>query len=80
MYILRPDEKTTPVMLYTHDTLVRGEAVKAKCFAPQHMVADRWRSKYIHILKAQVFGGVEGTLLFRTLFSHRGDRLTPLTL
>ena len=27
MYILRPDEKTTPVMLYTQQSVVRGEVV-----------------------------------------------------
>lgn len=60
MYILRPDEKTTPVMLYTQDTLVRGEAV-----TKQNVVrVNIWLRmggvpRYIHILKPQilVFGG-----------------------
>jgi len=59
MYVLRPDEKTTPVMIYTHDSLVRGEVV-----TKQNMRVNIWlrtdgAPKYMHILKPQVivFGG-----------------------
>lgn len=60
MYILRPDEKITPVMLYTHQTLVRGEVV-----TKQHVLrVNIWprtdaAPKYMHLLNAQVlvFGG-----------------------
>jgi hypothetical protein len=60
MYILRPDEKTTPVMLYTHDTLVRGEAVtKQSVLRLNIWLRTDGAPKYIHLLKAQVlvFGG-----------------------
>jgi hypothetical protein len=60
MYILRPDEKTTPATLYTQDTLVRGDVITT------HNVqrVNIWprtdgAPKYMHILKPQVivFGG-----------------------
>ena len=60
MYILRPDEKTTPVMLYTHESLVHGEAVtKQNVFRLNIWLRTDGAPKYIHLLKAQalVFGG-----------------------
>ena len=60
MYILRPDEKTTPVMLYTHDTLVRGDAVTTRNVLRVNIwLRTDGAPKYIHILKPQVivFGG-----------------------
>ena len=60
MYILRPDERTMPVMVYTQDTLVRGEVVVPEGL---HRVNIWLRTdgvpRYMHILKAQVleFGG-----------------------
>ena len=60
MYILRPDEKTAPVMLYTHDTLVRGEAVtKQNVLRVNIWLRSDGAPKYIHLLKPQVlvFGG-----------------------
>ena len=60
MYVLRPDEKTTPVMLYTHDTLVRGEAVsKQSVLRVNIWLRTDGAPKYIHVLKPQVilFGG-----------------------
>ena len=60
MYILRPDEKTSPVMLYTQHNVVRGEAV-IKQNVPRVNIWLRTGGvpRYIHILKAQVltFGG-----------------------
>lgn len=60
MYILRPDEKTTPVMLYTQDALVRGDVVTTE----NVLRVNIWprtdgAPKYMHILKPQVivFGG-----------------------
>jgi len=60
MYILRPDEKTTPAMLYTQDTLVRGEVVTTQ----NVLRVNIWprtdgAPKYMHVLKPQVivFGG-----------------------
>lgn len=60
MYILRPDEKTTPVMLYTQDALVRGEAVTKQNVARVSIwLRTGGVPKYIHMLKPQilVFGG-----------------------
>jgi hypothetical protein len=60
MYILRPDEKTTPIMLYTHDTLVRGDAVtKQNVLRVNIWLRSDGAPKYIHLLKPQVlvFGG-----------------------
>lgn len=60
MYILRPDEKTSLVMLYSMHSVVRGEAV-VKQNVPRVNIWLRTDGapRYIHILKAQVlvFGG-----------------------
>ena len=59
-YILRPDEKTTPVMLYSGNSVIRGEAV-VKQNVPRVNIWLRTDGapRYIHILKPQVliFGG-----------------------
>src|SRR6266542_6736405 len=60
MYILRPDERTTPVMLYTQESFVRGEVVTKESV---HRINIWLRTdgalKYMHLLKPQVlvFGG-----------------------
>jgi hypothetical protein len=60
MYILRPDEITSTVMLYTLHSVVRGEAV-VKQNVPRVNIWLRTDGapRYIHILKSQVlvFGG-----------------------
>ncbi len=60
MYILRPDEKTSPVMLYALHSVVRGEAV-VKQNVPRVNIWLRTDGapRYIHVLKPQVlvFGG-----------------------
>ena len=60
MYILKPDEKSAPVMLYAKNSVVRGEAV-VKQILPRVNIWLRTEGapKYMHILKAQVlvFGG-----------------------
>jgi len=59
MYILRPDEKTTPVMLYAQDTFVRGEAVTNQSIRVNIWPRMDGVPHYMHILKPQVivFGG-----------------------
>lgn len=60
MYVLRPDEKTTPVMLYTHDTAVRGDVVsKQNVLRMNIWLRTDGAPKYMHVLKPQVivFGG-----------------------
>jgi len=60
MYILRPDERTTPVMLYTHESVVRGEVItKESVHRVNIWLRTDGAPKYMHLLKAQVlvFGG-----------------------
>lgn len=60
MYVLRPDEKTAPVMLYANNSVIRGEAV-IKQNTPRVNIWLRTDGapRYMHILKPQVlvFGG-----------------------
>jgi hypothetical protein len=60
MYVLRPDEKTAPVMLYAQYTVIRGDAV-VKLNTPRVNIWLRTDGapRYMHILKPQilVFGG-----------------------
>ena len=60
MYILRPDERTTPVMLYTEESVVRGEVVtKESVHRINIWLRTDGAPKYMHLLKPQVlvFGG-----------------------
>jgi len=60
MYTLRPDEKTTPVMIYTQDTLVRGDVVtKQSVLRVNIWLRTDGAPNYMHVLKPQVivFGG-----------------------
>lgn len=60
MYILRPDERTTPVMLYTQESVVRGEVVtKESVHRINIWLRTDGAPKYMHLLKPQVlvFGG-----------------------
>lgn len=60
MYVLRPDEKTAPVMLYAKNSVIRGDAV-VKLNTPRVSIWLRTDGapRYMHILKPQVlvFGG-----------------------
>jgi len=84
MYELKPDEKTTPVMMYTHDTLVRGEVVTKETV----MRVNIWprtdgAPKYMHVLKPQVivFGGTPvRPLSFSELFFPTSDLIAFHTL
>jgi hypothetical protein len=60
MYILKPDEKTTPVMLYTQQSVVRGDVVvKQSVLRINIWLRTDGAPRYMHILKPQVlvFGG-----------------------
>ena len=60
MYTPATDEKLTPVMLYTHDTVVRGEVVtKQNVLRVNIWLRTDGAPKYMHILRPQVlvFGG-----------------------
>lgn len=72
MYILRPDEKTSLVMLYSMHSVVRGEAV-VKQNVPRVNIWLRTDGapRYIHILKPQVLvfgGGPVKTLTYSELY------------
>src|SRR5512138_2628612 len=60
MYTLKPDERTTPVMLYTQQSVVRGEVVaKQSVHRVNIWLRTDGAPRYMHILKPQilVFGG-----------------------
>ncbi|MFT3891642.1 MAG: hypothetical protein QM730_08430 [Anaerolineales bacterium] len=60
MYTPTADEKLTPVMLYTPDTVVRGEVVtKENVHRVNIWLRTDGAPKYMHILRSQVlvFGG-----------------------
>ena len=60
MYTLRPDEKTTPVMVYTQNSVVRGDVVtKQSVIRINIWLRTEGAPRYLHILKPQVlvFGG-----------------------
>jgi hypothetical protein len=60
MYVLRPDEKTAPVMLYTLQSVIRGEVVtKQNVLRINIWLRTDGAPRYLHILKPQVlvFGG-----------------------
>ncbi|HEX2995812.1 MAG TPA: hypothetical protein VHP14_13385 [Anaerolineales bacterium] len=60
MYVLRPDEKTTPVMVYTPQSVVRGDLVtKQNILRVNIWLRTDGAPRYLHILKPQilVFGG-----------------------
>jgi hypothetical protein len=59
MYTLAADEKTTLVLAYTHNMLVRGEAVTKDNVKVNVWLRTDGAPNYIHLLNAQVlvFGG-----------------------
>lgn len=60
MYVLKPDEKTAPVMLYAKNSVVRGEVVvKQSTLRVSIWLRTDSAPRYMHILKPQVlvFGG-----------------------
>jgi hypothetical protein len=59
MYTLLPDEKTTPVMVYGRDKLIRGEVVTKEGALVSGWLRTQGAPTYMHILKANVltFGG-----------------------
>ena len=84
MYILRPDERTTPVMLYTKESVVRGEVVTKESV---HRINIWLRTdgvpKYMHMLKPQVLvfgGGPVKALTYSELYFPTGDLIAFHTL
>jgi hypothetical protein len=54
MYQLLPDEKTTPVMIYTQNQLVRGDVVTKQNIRVSIWLRTEGAPEYLHLLKAQV--------------------------
>lgn len=84
MYILRPDERTTPVMLYTKESVVRGEVVTKESV---HRINIWLRTdgvpKYMHMLKPQVLvfgGGSVKALTYSELYFPTGNLIAFHTL
>jgi hypothetical protein len=84
MYILRPDERTTPVMLYTRDSLVRGEVVTKQSIVRVNIwLRTDGVPKFMHLLKPQilVFGGSPvKTLSYPEIFFPTTDLIAFHTL
>ncbi len=59
MYTLAPDEKVTTVMIYTHNSLVRGELVTKQSIRVNIWLRMQAQVHYVHVQNAQVlvFGG-----------------------
>jgi len=59
MYILRPDEKSAPVMLYSNMSFIRGNVVTKQSVRVNIWLRTDGAPKHIHVLKPQtlVFGG-----------------------
>jgi len=72
MYVLKPDEKTTPVMLYSQDKLVRGEVVTKQSVMRMNIwLRTDGAPNYLHVLKPHVivFGGTPvKSLTFSEIF------------
>jgi hypothetical protein len=54
MYTLNPDEKTTPVMIYSHDSLVRGEVITKEGVRVSSWLRTQGMPEFMYVLKAQV--------------------------
>ena len=85
MYILRPDEKTTPVMLYTKESVVRGELVtKEIVYRINIWLRTDGVPKYMHLLNAQVDllegGGAGRTLSYPEIFFPSAELIAFHTL
>ena len=61
MYTLAPDEKATTVMVYTHNSLVRGDLITKESARVSIWLRMQAQVYYVHIHKPQVlfFGGTQ---------------------
>ena len=84
MYPLASDEKASGVMIYTQNTLVRGEAVTKQSIRVSVWLRTEGASEYIHLLKPQVIN-LSGSVVRRLSYSEMylptaqiiGFHLTP---
>lgn len=65
MYQLAPDEKTTTVMVYSHNKLIHGDLITRQSVRVSIMPRMQALTNFLHFLKAQIwfFGGGEPKLL-----------------
>jgi hypothetical protein len=54
MYTLTSEEKATPVMIYTHNTLIRGDVVTRQGIRVSIWLRTEGAPEYLHLLKPQV--------------------------
>ncbi len=54
MYELKPNEKTTPVMLYTENTLIHGKVVTRDIVRVNIFLRTEGAPKYLHLLDGQI--------------------------
>jgi hypothetical protein len=84
MYTLKPDEKTTPVMLYSQQSVVRGELVtKQSVLRVNIWLRTEGAPKYIHILKPQILvfgGGPAKALSYSEIFFPASEAIAFHTL
>lgn len=84
MYTLKPDEKTVPVMLYTPQSVVRGEVVvKQNVLRVNIWLRTEGAPKYMHFLKPQVLvfgGGAVKPLIYPEIFYPVTDAIAFHTL
>jgi len=64
---IKPDEKTTPVMAYTHDSMIRGEAITKEGIRVSTWFRTDGASDHLHLVNSQwvaVTGGPVKPLTF----------------
>jgi len=84
MYTLASDEKASGVMIYTQNTLIRGEAVTKQSNRISVWLRTEGAPEYIHLLKPQVItfnGDAVRTMSYSEIFTPAaqiiGFHLTP---
>ncbi|RPI94685.1 MAG: hypothetical protein EHM40_05770 [Chloroflexi bacterium] len=84
MYILKADEKTTPVMLYTAQSVVRGEVVTKQNIQRVNIwLRTDGAPRYMHILKPHILvfgGGPAKALSYSEIYYPTADTIAFHTL
>ena len=75
MYILKNNEKATPVMVYTESTLIHGQVVTTEFLRVNIWLRTEGAPKYIHMLNAQMIypGAAVKTVKFDEIFIPTGE-------
>ena len=84
MYTLTPEEKATPVMIYTRNTLIHGEVVTMESIRVSVWLRTEGSPEYMHLLRPRVLnlsGNATKMLTFSELYipvpEMIGFHLTP---